>query len=97
MQAPSFYMKVNFQENIKPQTMANKRVHTLRFVFSGRVLRRNLVLALIVGSFLSLANQLDVILLGPFTARLGVKLFFNFLIPFAVSSTSAAINLNAAS
>jgi len=64
----------------------------LRFVFSRRMLRRNLSIALITGSVLSLANQLDVIMRGPINLRLGLKLFFNFLIPFTVSSTSAAIN-----
>jgi len=64
----------------------------LRFVLSRRVLRWNLLIALITGSVLSLANQLDVILRGPIDLRLGLKLFFNFLIPFTVSSTSAAIN-----
>ncbi len=64
----------------------------LRFVLSRRVFRRNLLIALAVGFVLSLANQLDVILREPSTAPLAVKLFFNFLIPFIVSSISAAIN-----
>ncbi|MCA1602004.1 MAG: hypothetical protein LC776_10310 [Acidobacteria bacterium] len=64
----------------------------LRFVFSRRVFRRNLLVALAVGCVFSLAHQLDVILREPFTAPLAVKLFFNFLIPFIVSSISAAIN-----
>jgi hypothetical protein len=39
-----------------------------------------------------MANQLDVLLAQPFSLRLGTKIFFNFLIPFVVSSTSALIN-----
>lgn len=64
----------------------------LKFVLSGEVLRRNLMVALVVGCVLSIANQLDVILNQPFTFRIGLKLLFNFLIPFIVSSASAAIN-----
>jgi hypothetical protein len=63
-----------------------------RYIFTGDVFKRNGLLALVVGCFLTLANQLDVMLSQPFTARLGTKVFFNFLIPFAVSSISAAMN-----
>ena len=68
----------------------------LRFVFSRELLRRNLLIALVVVGLLSLANQFDVILRESFTTRLGLRLFFNFLIPLAVSSVSAAINREAA-
>ena len=64
----------------------------LRYVFSGSVLRRNLLLALIVGTLLSVANQLDVVLREPISVRLGVKICINFVIPFVVSSLSAALN-----
>ena len=38
----------------------------LRFLCCGPVMRRNLTIALVVGSILSVANQLDVILRGNF-------------------------------
>ncbi len=64
----------------------------LRYVFSPFVLKRNCVLAVIVGCLLTIANQLDVLLAQPFSFRLGTKIFFNFLVPFVVSSTSALLN-----
>jgi hypothetical protein len=64
----------------------------IRYVLSGDVLKRNLLIALAVGSLLSLTNQLDVILNRGFTARLVMKIIFNFLIPFCVSSASALLN-----
>jgi hypothetical protein len=75
--------------------MTNTETHrrdALRYIFSQGVLKRNLLVALIVGCVLSLANQWEVMFRGPFTPRLGVKLLFNFLTPFVVSSVSAAIN-----
>lgn len=64
----------------------------LSYVLRGRVLRRNLVIALVVGCVLSLANQLDVVLTSPFTLKLGMKILFNFLVPFVVASVSSAMN-----
>jgi hypothetical protein len=66
--------------------------NALRYVFSAAVLKRNASLALIVGCLLTLANQLDILLSQPFTSRMGTKIFLNFVIPFVVSSISAAIN-----
>ena len=62
------------------------------YAFRKSVVRRNLIIAAIVGTLLTLANQFDVLFSGPLTPRLGLKVFMNFLIPFAVSSTSAVIN-----
>lgn len=67
----------------------------LAYLLGGRVLKRNLAIALIVGIVLSLTNQLDVIVSQPFTARLGMKIFLNFLIPFLVASASSWVNRNA--
>jgi hypothetical protein len=67
-------------------------VPRVRFIFSRSVIRRNLFISLIVGCVLSGANQYDVIARASFTAKLGMKIFFNFLIPFIVSSASAAAN-----
>ncbi len=50
------------------------------------------MIALIVGSLLTVANQYDVISRGPIPATLLVKICFNFAIPFAVSSVSAYAN-----
>ncbi len=71
---------------------AKARSGALRYVFSPAVFKRNCLLAAIVGCLLTIANQLDVLLAQPFTVRLGTKILLNFLIPFAVSSTSAFIN-----
>ena len=62
------------------------------YIFSGPVLRRNLIIALVVGCVLSIANQYDLLLRAPLSAGLLVKLFFNFLVPFIVSSISAFVN-----
>ena len=67
-------------------------VGPLGYVFSRRVAGRSLAVAAIVGLILSLVNQGDVLLREPLTAGIAVKLFSNFLIPFAVSSISAALN-----
>lgn len=64
----------------------------LAYIYCRRVLGRNLLIALIVGSLLSLANQFDVILSSPWTTLLGLKIALNFLIPFAVASVSAWLN-----
>ena len=64
----------------------------LRYVFSSRVVRRSLLIALVVGCCLTLGNQFDMLLRAPLTPRMMVKVLFNFTVPFVVSSTSAAVN-----
>lgn len=64
----------------------------IRYVFTRDVFRRSGFITLVVGCLLTLANQFDVLFSGPYTLRLGVKIVLNFLIPFAVSSVSAAMN-----
>ena len=64
----------------------------LSYVFGRRVLKRSLTIALVVGCVLTVANQLDVILTQPWTLRLGIKIGFNFLVPFIVASASAWYN-----
>jgi hypothetical protein len=71
---------------------ANPSSSSFRYVFGHEVLRRNFVIAAVVGCLLTITNQLDVLLAQSFSFRLGTKIFFNFLIPFVVSSTSALIN-----
>jgi hypothetical protein len=73
-------------ENVKASSNA------VRYAFSPDVFKRNCLVAAVVGCLLTMANQLDVILAQPFSFRLGTKILFNFLIPFAVSSTSAVIH-----
>ena len=71
-----------------PQTSA------LRYVFSPSVVKRSLLIAVVVGTLLSIANQWDVLLRDPIGVGIGVKLFLNFLIPFTVASVSAGLNRN---
>lgn len=75
-----------------PHDLAGGHSSAFRYAFTRDVLRRSSVIALVVGCLLTLANQFDVVFSGPYTLRLGVKIFLNFLIPFAVSSVSAAMN-----
>jgi hypothetical protein len=71
---------------------AAQRSHPkIRYVFRRDVFKQNSLIALVVGCLLTLTNQLDVMLTQPFTARLATKILFNFLIPFLVSSISAAM------
>ena len=80
----------------KEMTSSNANVQSqpggIAYIFSREVFRRNCTIAAVVGCLLTTTNQLDVLLAQPFSFRLGTKILFNFLIPFAVSSTSALIN-----
>ncbi len=69
-----------------------KAINFIGYVLGPRVLKRNLVIGLIVGILLTLANQFDVISHGSIHGSLLVKVCFNFLIPFVVSSVSAYAN-----
>ncbi len=69
-----------------------KAISFIGYVLGPRVLKKNLVIALMVGSLLTVANQYDVISRGPIPATLLVKICFNFVIPFVVSSVSAYAN-----
>ncbi len=75
-------------------TMTTTGSHSSPFSYltSGAVIKRNLLIALVVGIILSAANQFDVILNQPWTLRLGIKILFNFLVPFIVASVSAWCN-----
>jgi hypothetical protein len=68
------------------------RTGALRYVFSGGVVKRSLMIAVVVGALLSIANQWDVLLRDPIGVRVGVKVFLNFVIPFTVASVSAVLN-----
>ena len=64
----------------------------LRYLLRKDVLRRCGLIAVVVGCILTLANQYDALFFGPFTAKLAARIGVNFLVPFVVSSTSAAVN-----
>lgn len=64
----------------------------LQYAFSRKVLVRSVTISLVVGSLLTATNQYEVLLRGPYTRSLLVKVVFNFLVPFLVSSVSAAVN-----
>lgn len=53
------------------------------------VFRRCSVVALVVGTLLSLLNQGDVILAGPFDGVVTLRVLGNYLIPFVVSNLGA--------
>jgi hypothetical protein len=53
---------------------------------SPAALRRCLLIALVVGSVLTMINQGDLLLDGRLPAALGFKIPLNFLVPFVVSS-----------
>ena len=57
-----------------------------RVVFTPVHLRRTLLIAFLVGSWLNLFNHGDELLRGAFTAALAVKLVLNYLTPFIVSN-----------
>jgi hypothetical protein len=77
---------------IAKASSVNELVGAVGYAFSGRVFQRNLLIALVVGSLLTLANQFDVILRSPVHAGLLAKMCLNFVIPFLVSSFSAYAN-----
>jgi len=64
----------------------------IRFLCRGPVFGRNLTIALVVGSILSVVNQLDVILSGNFSGTVLLKILFNFLVPLTVASVSCVVN-----
>ncbi len=72
--------------------MEGKRSGVLAFIFSPAVLKKNLVIAAVVCVVLTAANQYGVLVSEPWTARLGLKVLFNFVVPFFVSAVSAWFN-----
>lgn len=59
-------------------------------VFLHRIIRNALIVSAIVGSFLNIINQGPMMLAGEEIS--GLKLFINYLVPYCVSSYSAAKN-----
>ena len=58
----------------------------LRICFKREHLRRTVKIALVVGTILTLINQLDVILRGDATSITWVKTALNYCVPFIVSN-----------
>jgi hypothetical protein len=71
-------------------------ISALRYIFTIQVIRRNVLIALVVGCVLTAANHWDALVREPPNAKLGAKIFANFLIPLIVSSVSAALNRRSA-
>jgi hypothetical protein len=53
------------------------------------VLRRSIVMAMVVGSLLTLINQGDVLLHGQVTTFVVLKICLTYVVPFCVSTISA--------
>ena len=73
-------------------TQSRQQVGAISYICSWKVMQRSLTIAAVVGCLLSLINQWEALLSGPYTARLALKILMNFCIPFVVSSVSAAAN-----
>ena len=58
----------------------------LRVACLPTTLRRTLVIAVIVGTLLSIVNQADVIIHGDATAVTWIRVSVNYLVPFCVST-----------
>jgi hypothetical protein len=58
----------------------------LRIVFRREHLRRTVKIALVVGTLLTLINQLDVIVKGDATTITWIKSALNYCVPFMVSN-----------
>jgi hypothetical protein len=72
--------------------MPTAQDRAIRYLFHGSVLHRNLAIALIVGVALSAVNQGDVLMNGDLSARVWIKVLFNFFVPFTVASVSCVVN-----
>jgi hypothetical protein len=70
-------------------------ISSLRYIFTIEVMRRNALIAAVVGCVLTASNHWDALVRQPPNAELGAKICANFLIPFIVSSVSAALNRRA--
>lgn len=57
-----------------------------RVIFTPVHLKRTLLIAFVVGSWLNLFNHGDTLLRGAFDAHLAIKLALNYLTPFIVSN-----------
>jgi hypothetical protein len=61
----------------------------LRLVFSFQLLCRTMIIALIVGTILSLINQAHIIAAGDADAATWARVVANFIVPFIVSNVGA--------
>lgn len=58
----------------------------LAYCATSQHLRRTVVIAIVVGTILTVVNQVDVIIAGNATAFTAVKIAVNYLVPFIVSN-----------
>lgn len=66
----------------RPMTLSE----ALRICFRREYLQRTIRIALVVGTILTLINQLDVFIKGDATALTWIKTGLNFCVPFVVSN-----------
>ncbi|WP_089932796.1 nitrate/nitrite transporter NrtS [Candidatus Entotheonella palauensis] len=64
----------------------------LAAVFSGQVIRKSIIAAVLVGSLLILLNQGDLLFSGQITGRVIIKSLITPLIPFCVTMLGAFLN-----
>jgi hypothetical protein len=70
--------------------------HRLAAIFSGQVIRKSIIAAILVGSLLILLNQGDLWLSGQVTNRVLIKSLITPLIPFCVTMLGAFLNSGSA-
>lgn len=58
----------------------------LAYCATSQHLRRTVVIAIVVGTILTVVNQVDVIIAGNPTAFTAVKITMNYVVPFVVSN-----------
>lgn len=66
--------------------LASSAFDAARYCVRPDRLRRTVTIALVVGTFLTLANQGDVLLASAATGATAVKIIANYLTPFVVSN-----------
>ena len=66
--------------------LARALKQSIRIILHTSHLKRTGTIALLVGTWLTLFNQGDLILTGQWSLPLGIKIFLNYLTPFAVSN-----------
>jgi hypothetical protein len=66
-----------------------------RYCFAAERLKRTVLTALIVGTVLTLLNQVDVVAVGHATSTTYLKCAANYLVPFVVSNLGLLIGRDA--
>ncbi len=76
-----------------PSTMLGTLKTWVRVVFMPVHLKRTLLIAFVVGSWLNLFNHGDVLLRGAWSAHLALKLALNYVTPFVVANVGLLARL----